>query len=267
MTKTLYKSNWKKNILKVSFFLLCLCLIVASLYAILFTQQVRCFFVQFSDLQRVDKNLYISRQLDGFQVIWFQENIKEAKNRLQQFFGEVKSNPIIIAGNDSTTIQRFGHPTINTGLMHSTPFGAYIVLGINGLNADVISHEYCHAELLARTNWWVRETQIPTWFDEGLALMLDYRFTGYDADSEMLWILLTKHGKIAPSLDELEKMSDFQYYTNINPLLSYYTSHREVRRWLKIVGIEGLEELCQKLKEGEDFHKVYKEIELEKIAK
>jgi hypothetical protein len=253
-------NNWRKFIVKTLFFFSCLCLIFASLYTLFFTQQVRCFFVDLSDLQKVNKNLYLSQQLDGFQAMWFQENLKESKKRLQEFFGELKSNPVIIAGNDSSTIQRFGNPLINTGLMHSTPFGAYIVLGVEGLNTDVISHEYCHAELLARTNWWVRETQIPTWFDEGLALMLDYRF----ADSEMLWVMLTKHGKDAPSLKDLEKMSDFQHYTNINPLLSYYTSMREVRRWLKIVGKEGLQQLCERLQNGEEFENVYKEIEQSK---
>ena len=41
----------------------------------------------------------------------------------------------------------------------------------------MIAHELCHDELFARLGWWRVKRQIPQWFNEGLALMVDYRFS------------------------------------------------------------------------------------------
>jgi len=71
---------------------------------------------------------------------------------------------------------QYGIPSTPATVFY-TPFRAIMVIGPDGINLDVLSHEMCHTELYHRLGWWRKEMRIPTWFDEGLAMQLDYRNT------------------------------------------------------------------------------------------
>ncbi|MDW7694362.1 hypothetical protein R9C00_06400 [Flammeovirgaceae bacterium SG7u.111] len=229
----------------------------ALAYAYLFSSQLRCMLVPISSLEEVAPNIYVEEEMVDEQVSNFLFAVAEAEERLHTFFDPTYAQPVIIAGNSPTVMQTYGMQSSSPGMNHITPFGSYIVLGAEGLNVDVICHELVHAELLARLGWLKREQEIPAWFDEGLALLLDHRYK----DTKKTWILLTDYGKKAPSLNELKEMSEFQKYTEISPFLSYVTASLEVDRWWKIVGKEGLSQMIEKLNEGHSFAKAYDAVE------
>lgn len=227
-------------------------------YGLFFINQLRCIMVSYSGLRQVEERVYVDPEMDDIEVQLLIMNIEQSKDRLALFFDTVTAEPVIIAGATKKIMENYGANMKSPGMNHITLLGTFIVLGPGGLNRDVISHELVHSELVSRIGWYNRETEIPTWFDEGLALMLDYRY----ANAETLWMMLTANGKNAPSLIELESMHNFMRYTEQSPFLSYVTSSREVTRWWKIVGLKGFNEFTQLIKEGEDFEEAYKIIEL-----
>lgn len=234
-------------------------IIALVVYGLNFSNQIRCVLVEYqlSTLRKESKNLFVLADMDNIDAALLDENIFAAKKRLSQFFDTVYADPVFLAGDSENFMQTYGAPLNSPGMNHITPIGSYIVLGPKGLNQDVISHELVHAELVYRVGWWNREMEIPTWFDEGLALMLDYRYKNSDA----MWDFLTQKGEEAPSLKELEKMKDFIRITQKSPYLSYVTSMREVSRWWNVVGLIGFSEFTNRIKNGEHFLSAYQETE------
>ena len=50
-----------------------------------------------------------------------------------------------------------------------------LAIGQQGQNVDVVAHELMHAEIAERVGFWNRATKLPVWFDEGLAMQVDFR--------------------------------------------------------------------------------------------
>lgn len=49
------------------------------------------------------------------------------------------------------------------------------MVGPKGQTPDVVAHELMHAEIADRVGVWGRQSQLPVWFDEGLAMQVDFR--------------------------------------------------------------------------------------------
>lgn len=223
-----------------------------------FQKQLKCFTIDWSRYQQIAADVYVNPEMGEEQRFKLLMDIEDARERLKAFMGDSGSRPVIIAANQPEVMAEFGAGLKSPGMNHITPFGTYIVLGPEGLNQDVICHELCHSELANRVGWYNREAKIPAWFDEGLALMLDYRY----ARTDFMWAVVTENGKKAPSLNELAHMQDFMHYTRISPFLSYVTSMREVSRWWNVAGGPvGFNLFVEKIKAGEPFEKAYKDVE------
>jgi hypothetical protein len=210
---------------------------------------VRCYFVPLSNLDTIDTNVYVQGDMVADQKIFLLQAISDAKDHISNLYGEYQASPIIIAGKTMDVMVEYGGNAYNSiGRTYLTAFGAYIVLGPDGIsNPDVIAHEMAHAELAHRIGKNMAN-QLPDWFDEGLALQFDDRF------SEADWQIKTENGKNVPSLDEI---SSIRY----DDWLGYATAKHEVGRWLDIVGQDGLRVLLNSLQQGEDFYSTYRTLE------
>jgi hypothetical protein len=181
---------------------------------------------------------------------------QNARERVGAFFGAQLAHPVIIAVHQRKLMARYGNVLAQTGLTHLSPLRAYIVLEPKGINTDVMSHELCHAELLHRLGWWKRVWEIPTWFDEGLAMMLDYRFASPDDE----WVMLTQEGVYAPPLDRIETGKSF-FKDPSKVYINYLTARHEVAIWHRHVQQEGLLRLINCIKEGGSFSECYQKQE------
>ena len=125
-------------------------------------------------------------------------------------------------------MEKFGGNVYNrVGRTYQTPLGAYVIFGPDGIKSvDVIAHEIAHAELAKRLGY-KAVNKLPDWFDEGLALQVDNRFTEED------WLARTNNEKTAPRLDEIITITHDDW-------LAYATAKHEVGRWLDTVGQQGL---------------------------
>lgn len=210
---------------------------------------------------------YISRQTPVRQRFQLLQNDQKAIDRIGQFWGDRQGRAILIYCHSAELYARYcgNGSEASAGCSLGTPWGdSFLVLGPEGNSADVIAHERCHDELLARVGWWRTSRQIPQWFNEGLALMVDYRFTNPHADARQRardfrdeWEYRAYGRQMALSLDEIATMRGFFGGDYHHVMLAYYTAAAEVSRWLAKVGEKGPVELTRRVGEGEEFNEVY----------
>jgi hypothetical protein len=215
---------------------------------------IHCYLVKWSDLEEIADNIYVDPDMPDWNRNYLINAVEEGEDRVGNLFGDVIGKPIIIAGHTMDVMQEYGGNSYNTiGRTYLTLLGAYIVLGPDGITMqDVIAHELAHAELTARIGHKNVEI-LPDWFEEGLALQVDYRFTEED------WAIQTANGEINPELSGIGEIKH-------DDVIAYVTAKHEISRWLDIVGQQGFLDLLQTIKQGEDFLSAYRLIENQFIS-
>jgi hypothetical protein len=137
----------------------------------------------------------------------------------------------------------------------------HIALSPKALTKELISHELSHSELYNRVGGFFNWRKIPSWFDEGIAVLVGHDFR----HDERAWQKIESENIPYPSIDEL--ISTYQWVTavhkyqkNLNKddiVVVYSFAGHKVGQWYKKVGEKGLNELILKIKEGEKFENVY----------
>ena len=181
------------------------------------------------------------------------ELIDSAKERDRVFFGElqcVNDTIIIICDNDRLLSKLGGdHDTFTSAF----PFKKnYISISDEYLDIEIMAHELTHAEFHSRLSLSALK-EIPSWFDEGLALQNDYR-EQYGLEA---WIEQTDNGKNTVALEDMDEPSEFYAGTADDRRFRYLNAKHEVSEWMEIHKRHGLLELFDKLNNGEDFNTAY----------
>ena len=132
-----------------------------------------CEFVPGSGFERISRQLYVEPGISTAQLDSVRENVASAHDRIQDVYGSPESAPRFLIASTAEKAGRWG--ANETASMHRLPDSACIVVGPKGQNADVLAHEWLHAEIQHRVGFWRFLREIPTWFDEGVALTVDYR--------------------------------------------------------------------------------------------
>jgi hypothetical protein len=221
-------------------------LIPSASYALLGPEVVRCYLVRFSSLTRVERSTYLDPAMSARARSVFRTDLASARERVAALYGELGAEPVLIISDSADVARRYGSAT---GSTHYTPLGNYVVIGPSGLNVDVIAHELSHAELRYRSR-----SEVPVWFDEGLAAMFDRRLDEEEAE----WVTITDGGRQAPPLSAL---ADRNGFIRAGMVPGYITARHEVARWLRAAGLAGFRELLAALSRGEPFEQVYRQIE------
>ncbi|MEZ4684591.1 MAG: hypothetical protein R3B47_21700 [Bacteroidia bacterium] len=244
--------------------LLVLALAGAGIYALRYPSMVRCMTVSWRDFDAAADRVFVSPDTPPAVRSLLKHLIVRSEQRVSDLWGDTRSRPVIIYCHNQTYFEQFGAGS--PGVAYLTPLGPYVVIGPRGMRTDVISHELCHAELFSRIGWYNSEFHKPAWFDEGLAMQLDYRYArrgrsryfGFMVDWERR---VGKGGKVF-DLDSLKDRRAFTSGDFRQTELAYVTAGMEVSRWLEAVGDEGLLRFCERLVEGGNFEKIYTEIEM-----
>ena len=224
---------------------------------------VRCMTVEWRDFDQVDEQVFVSPDSPPATRNLLRSLLDRGELRVAELWGGYQATPKVIYCHNETYFKQFGAGS--PGVAYLTPIGPYIVIGPRGLRTDVVSHELCHAELFSRIGWWNSEFEKPAWFDEGLAMQLDYRyanrshsrFFGFMID----WERRVGKGDKAFGLKNLTDREAFTSGDFRQTELAYVTSGMEVSRWLENVGREGLLHFTSMLHHGYSFEKAYDEIE------
>ncbi len=244
--------------------------LVAS-YFVLFPQVWHCQWIGFSDFKPLNNRFYVSPSSSLKHQKEAQKAITEAQGRVQKLWGERVGTPTIIVCEKAYEYAQFCHSDEGAGCSIGTPWGSsYIVLNLDGLNVDVIAHEMCHDELFTRLGWWTTTRQIPQWFNEGLALMVDHRFVAatdsvqryLDYKEECAYV--SNGGQIVLKLKEISSMRGFFSGPESHVMLAYMTAGTEVSRWLSHTGTQHIPTLINRIKSGDTFEVAYYDLDKNK---
>ncbi|ULO09529.1 hypothetical protein H1230_12575 [Paenibacillus sp. 19GGS1-52] len=179
------------------------------------------------------------------------EDIKVSTEAIANVFGGKSASPFLIFVQSDQGQQNYAENP--TGQTYYYSWGNYIVYGPKGRNTAVISHELVHAELRERL---LNKDRVPAWFDEGLATMVDGRYS----DNQSVWARETDNGKQNINFDKMNSHAAFAYGT-AEAETNYNLACYEVTRWYSIVGQDGIMKFISELNSGKDFNSVYSSIE------
>lgn len=124
---------------------------------------------------RIADDIYATARLTEAERQRALADVQSARNRIAGVFGDPRARPMtIIAASDREAAQ-LGLLEGVPGAAFVTPVGTQVVLSMPNFSVDVAAHELMHAELVDRLGFWTWMTRLPVWFDEGVALQLDWR--------------------------------------------------------------------------------------------
>jgi len=220
--------------------LVCLALLVAE------RRVAACVIASHGAYDQVGEGLFVAPDVDGPARADAVESWLAARGRVAELLGSGEAAPTVLVTASQDEAAWFGLASEVPGAAYSVPWGTYIVVSPRGRNVDVLAHELVHAELAARLGYLDYALELPTWFDEGLAMQVD------DRDEEIARAI--REGRTLPPVDSLRSIREFH---SGEIALNYAASQVEVGRWLAEEGHAGAEAFIRELVEGGDFEALY----------
>ncbi len=229
--------------------------VVIAIFTWLFPQFFRCLFVENDDFEEIKPNVFVENNISNKQKDALLKDIVLAKKRIENFWGKQKGTAKIIFCQNTETYKKYCQSSEGAGCSIGTPLGSWIILNQEELNTDIIAHEMCHDELMTKLGWWKTKNKIPTWFDEGLALMLDQRFVS-SQDSIQRYIDYRAELKyLSPQpipLNELETQKQFFQQNSNFTKIAYFSSATAISKKISRKGKIEIFRIIEKVKnEGE----------------
>ena len=168
-----------------------------------------------------------------------------ARERIATAFGPLRATPLVAFVRSADAFWALPlNANASTSFVGSR---ACIIVGPRGRSVDVLAHELMHAELAERVGYWRRLTEIPTWFDEGIAMQVDFR-PRYDLPA---W-------RAAQTGDVRKLATASRFYRgNDDERAQHYAAAKcEVARWLSDAGAPSLYLRLERIRNGEAFDAV-----------
>lgn len=202
-----------------------------------------CLLVGLVDLQRLPDGSLTDNPAAADQER-YQQLAREARARIAATFGSTSAQPILVFFSRP---EGFGPFRLNP--YGSTPFigsRACVLVGPQGQNVDVLAHELMHAELHHRVGYLQRFLEVPAWFDEGVAMQVDYRPR----------YALPLEATPGEPVRSLSSFSAFFSGDEQRIVRNYAAARRVVAGWLEKVGTASLYAHLERLRNGESFAQV-----------
>lgn len=210
-------------------------------------------------MQKIAPDIYVDKGMDKVEQKKLLKLIPEAKKYVTDVWGNITSKPTIYACSSKECAKSLG---IGGGA-RAYQFNNHLVLSPKAISKELIAHEWSHAELYKRIGGFFGWRNIPSWFDEGLAVFVSHE----PRHDKRAWKKIKDNNIFYPSLDELVTLKQWnqtthKYNKNINMndmVVTYAVAGHEVEKWYKKVGLKGLKELIEKVKNGTSFEVAYKQ--------
>lgn len=171
--------------------------------------------------------------------------VADARRRIEATFGKAEAKPVVAFLGRSDRIGPF-----ELNAFGSTQFigsRACVMIGSNGRNVDVVAHELMHAELGHRVGHLKYLLEVPTWFDEGLAMQVDHR---------RRYSLSAQQAEGARRVRSLTTASGFFVADDQALTHNYASAKHEVSAWLSQVGTGTLYLRLDRLRSGASFAEI-----------
>jgi hypothetical protein len=249
---------------KVTRFLLTGLIVLLGSLFFLYPQIFYCELIALSNFRSTDKKVYFSPDISRNKYETLKSTVALAEARVDSFYQGKISRPKIIICQTAQQYQKYCSSTEGAGCSIGTPWGSsYVILNAQGMNIDVIAHEMSHIELLRRIGWWRTTNDVPQWFNEGLALMLDRRFVSETSPRDRYrayryqWRYYTRNGRDLLLLKDISTMREFFGGDQKHVMTAYMTAGMEVSYWLLLRKETDLQHFIGKMQEGVPFEEAY----------
>ena len=130
--------------------------------------------IKYSDFNNVSGNIYIDPKIEKIEYERILSLLDKAKSRITNKFGAFTALPVIVITGTPENSNKYGLGTF-PGKAFAAPWQEYVVINYQSHDVNLIAHELMHAQLREILGYWVYQTKIPTWFDEGIAMQVDFR--------------------------------------------------------------------------------------------
>lgn len=209
--------------------------------------------VSFHGFKEISNNIYVDENYAGDTSI-FLERIDKAKSRVEKFFGNTESSPIIIISGSKEKLSRLGgdHDTKTIAFNGSK---SYISLSVNYTDTDIIAHELTHSEVhyrILKGKFFIN-TNLPVWFDEGLAMQNDCRKEFDDSQ----WEALTRNSENLEDISQYTTPEAFYNQDNEITTEHYILARHTVKDWIEQNGKDKLFSILTDLNSGKAFDDVF----------
>jgi len=243
-------------------------------FIFLYPQLFFCEVIAFSGFNSRNDEVYYSPDIPARHLPKLEKIIAHSQMRVDSFYNGRLARPKIIVCSNPQQYQRYCSSTEGAGCSLGTPWGqTFVILNVQGANVDVIAHEMSHTELLARLGWWKVTNEIPQWFNEGLALMLDRRFVNQPDPARRYldymeeWLYYTGGGQTVLELADITSMKGFYNGSQQHVMLAYMSSGVEVSYWLTLAGKNGLSSFFTNIENGRTFENAMAQAEQARLKK
>ncbi len=240
--------RFKKIIIRTFFVLLILIPVAALAHFIIFPQQSRSIFIDWSSFKK-DGRLYFNSNTPQSKIDSLKVLIKKANVRIADFWGEKTSDPKFIFCATTTDFSKYSNAPNAPAITH-LKLGSYIVLSNKGIDLDIIAHEISHAELYERVGFFKWSFSIPIWFKQGLAMQNDNR-SYYSEDTLKV---RSDNFKNLPDVKGFKKDDEFYAGSHEEVMLNYMTAKHEFKNWYTQ---EKLDKLVKDLNKGKSFEEAF----------
>ena len=181
-------------------------------------------------MKKISTKVYVNQDMNITQQKKLLKLIPEAKRYVSDVWGKVTSKPTIYACSTKEFAKSLGIGA------RAYQFNNHLVLSPKAMTKELIAHEWSHAELYKRIGGFWTWRKIPSWFDEGLAVLVSHE----PRHDERAWKKIIDNNISYPSLSELVTLKQWneathKYNKNINMndiVVTYAVAGHEVEKWL-----------------------------------
>jgi hypothetical protein len=145
----------------------------AAAFAMAFPAPTACVAIAAYDFEEMSEQFFVPPNSGPTQRARYETLVLEGRERIKDAFGEPEADPIIVFFDDPRSFT----PLFLNEVGQGPSIGSHdcLIIGPRGQNVDVVSHELMHSEILHRAGAWKSFREIPAWFNEGVAMQVDFR--------------------------------------------------------------------------------------------
>ena len=216
--------------------------------AYVFPSEAACLFVKSFKWASLADGTLVEPDSTASERAMFLDLQSQARDRIEKTFGTPRALPVVAFFRDPRT---FWPLKVNDyGSAGSFNLGnTCIIIGPKGQNVDVVAHELMHQELHERVGTLHMFTEVPVWFNEGVAMQVDLR---------PQYTLLEEAGSVRNTggVRELKSVSQFNHGNDEQLTQHYAFAKTEVAQWLDNVGRHDLYPRLERIRAGQSFNSV-----------
>lgn len=205
--------------------------------------------IKYSDFNDVGKKIYIDPILDKKEHEKILDLLSQSKERIVEKYGSFSAMPTIVITGTTKNSKKYGLGAF-PGKAFSAPWEGYIVINNQTIDINLLAHELMHAQMRYVLGYWAYQTKIPTWFDEGVAMQVDYR-DPYKVDYRLF------DRQEIERVKTLDSPAKFWTATREQDIENYRAAKAAVQEVWSIYSPKTLYSMLLRVRQGEEFRNVF----------